>query len=51
MKKLVAIVGAGVLVYSLIVYPTQLADGARTAFGWATNAVEAVLSFMRNAFA
>lgn len=51
MKKAVAIVTAAVLVYSLIVYPAQLADGTRTAFGWATDAVEAVISFMRGLFA
>lgn len=50
-KKLVAIAGVAVLVYSLIVYPTQLAEGTRATFGWATSAIEAVISFMRSVFA
>lgn len=39
-----------VLVYSVIVYPTELAHGARTGFGWATTTT-AVVSFLREVFA
>jgi hypothetical protein len=51
MKKFIVIVIAAVLVYSLIVYPAQLANGTRTAFGWATDGVEAVIAFVRGVFA
>ena len=51
MSRLVAVVGAAVLVYSLIVYPTELAHGARIGVGWATTAAEAVISFLRGVFA
>lgn len=50
-KKVVVLVGAAVLVYSLIVYPTELAEGTRSVFGWATDGVEAVITFMRSLFA
>jgi hypothetical protein len=50
-KKVIAIVGAAVLAYSLIVYPAELAEGTRTALGWGADAIEAVISFMRGVFA
>lgn len=50
-KKLVAIAGVAVLIYGVIVYPSQLADAARATFSWATNTIEAVISFMRSVFA
>jgi hypothetical protein len=50
-KKIVGVVAAAVVVYSLIVYPTQLAEGTRSVFGWASDGVDAVLTFMRSLFA
>jgi hypothetical protein len=47
-KKVVILVAAAVLIYTLIAHPTQLGDGVQTILGWVGDAVEAVLDFFRS---
>lgn len=49
-KKITVLAGAAVLIYSLIVYPVQLANGVQTAFGWITTGVESAVTFARTVF-
>lgn len=49
-KKIILLAGAAVLIYSLIVYPVQLANGVQTAFGWLTTGVESAITFARTVF-
>lgn len=48
-KKVAIIAAAAVLIYTLIVHPTQLGDGVQTILGWVGDAVEAVIAFLRSA--
>lgn len=50
-NKIIGLAGAAVLVYSLIVYPVQLANGVQTAFGWLTVGVESAITFVKSVFA
>jgi hypothetical protein len=50
-KKITVLVGVAVLIYSLVVYPVQLANGVQTTFGWLTAGAEAVITFVRTVFA
>jgi hypothetical protein len=49
-KKVTIVAGAAVLIYSLIVYPVQLANGVQAAFGWLTTGVESAITFARTVF-
>jgi len=48
-KKVLLLVGAAVLVYTLIVHPTSLGDGVQTILGWLTGGIEAIIEFVRSA--
>jgi hypothetical protein len=50
-KKVLLIVAAAVLVYTLIAHPTQLGDGVQTIFGWIGDGVESVIAFLKSAVA
>jgi len=50
-KKITVLAAVGVLLYSLIVYPLQLASGTQTMFGWFAVGVESVITFIRTVFA
>lgn len=49
-KKITLLAGAAVLIYSLIVYPVELANGVHTALGWLTTGVESAATFARTVF-
>lgn len=49
-KKVVLLAAAAVLVYSLIVHPTQLGDGVQTVFGWIGDGIQSIFTFIRSAF-
>jgi hypothetical protein len=49
-KKVVLLIGAAVLIYTLIVHPTQLGDGVQTVLGWIGDGVDSVVSFFRSIF-
>lgn len=49
-KKLTVLAGVAVLIYSLIVYPVQLANGVQTAIGWLATGVESAITFMQTVF-
>lgn len=51
MKKIIILLSVGALAYSLIVYPVQLANGAKATFSWLTDGFEAVITFVRAIFA
>jgi len=48
-KKVVLLVAAAVLVYTLIAHPTQLGDGVQAILGWITDGIEAIIEFLRSA--
>lgn len=50
-KKIIILAGVAVLVYSLIVYPVQLANGVQTAVGWLSVGIESAITFMKSVFA
>jgi hypothetical protein len=50
-KKITVLAGVAVLIYSLVVYPVQLANGVQTAFGWLTTGVESAITFVQTVFA
>lgn len=47
-KKVVILVAAAVLIYTLIAHPTQLGDGVQTILGFVGDAVEAVIAFFQS---
>lgn len=47
-KKVIPIVVAAVLVYTLVAHPTQLGDGVQTIFGWIGDGLGAIVDFMRS---
>lgn len=47
-KKALLLTAAAVLVYTLIVHPTQLGDGVQAIIGWITDGIEAVIAFFRS---
>lgn len=49
-RKTVVLAGVSLLIYCLIVYPAQLANGVQTAFGWFTTGVESAITFAQNVF-
>jgi hypothetical protein len=49
-KKISVIAGAAVLIYSVIVYPVQLASGVQAVVGWLTTGVESAITFARTVF-
>lgn len=49
-KKVLILVAVAVLVYALIVYPTQLGDGVQVVLGWITSGIEAIVAFFRSIF-
>ncbi len=49
-KKIIILAGTAVLIYSLVVYPVQLANGVQAAVGWITTGVESAITFARTVF-
>jgi hypothetical protein len=49
-KKILLLVGAAVLVYTLIAHPTSLGDGVQTIFNWIIEGIQSILEFVRSAF-
>jgi hypothetical protein len=49
-KKVILLVAAAVLIYMLIVHPTQLGDGVQTLFGWITDGFESIAAFFKSVF-
>lgn len=47
-KKALVLIGAAVLVYTLIAHPTQLGDGVQALLGWITGGVQAIGAFLRS---
>ena len=47
-KKVLLLAAAAVLVYTLIVHPTQLGDGVQAIFGWIGDGLQAVIAFLRS---
>jgi hypothetical protein len=47
-KKVLLLVGAAVLVYTLIAHPTQLGDGVQTILGWIGDGLGAIVDFMHS---
>lgn len=48
-KKVLLIVAAAVLVYTLVVHPTSLGDGVQTIFGWIGDGIESIITFLKSA--
>lgn len=48
-KKALLIIGAAVLIYTLIAHPTQLGDGVQTIFGWIGDGLDSIVAFLRSA--
>jgi hypothetical protein len=48
-KRMLLLTAAAVLVYTLIVHPTQLGDGVQTVFGWVQDGFESLGAFLRSA--
>jgi hypothetical protein len=49
-KKVLLLVAAAVLIYTLLVHPTQLGDGVQTVLGWITDGVESIIAFFKSIF-
>lgn len=47
-KKALLLAAAAVLVYTLIVHPTQLGDGVQAVLGWITDGIEAIIAFFKS---
>jgi hypothetical protein len=47
-KKVILLVVAAVLIYTLIVHPTQLGDGVQTVLTWIGDGLGAIVDFMRS---
>lgn len=47
-KKVILLAATGVLVYTLIVHPTQLGDGVQTILGWIGDGLGSIVDFMRS---
>jgi hypothetical protein len=48
-KKVLLLVASAVLIYTLIVHPTQLGDGVQAIFGWVGDGLESVVAFFKSA--
>ena len=49
LKKVLLLVAAAVLIYTLIAHPTLLGDGVQTILGWIGDALEAIIAFLKSA--
>ncbi|MFI7674558.1 hypothetical protein [Actinophytocola sp. NPDC049390] len=47
-KKVLLLAAAAVLIYTLIVHPTQLGDGVQAIFGWIGDGLEAIIAFLKS---
>jgi hypothetical protein len=47
-KKVILLVVAAVLIYTLIAHPTQLGDGVQTVLSWIGDGLGAIVDFMRS---
>jgi hypothetical protein len=48
-KKVLLLVAAAVLVYTLIAHPTQLGDGVQSVLGWIGDGLQAIFDFLKSA--
>lgn len=48
-KKVMLITAAAVLIYTLVVHPTQLGDGVQQIFSWVGDGLEAIVAFLESA--
>lgn len=48
-KKVLLLVAAAVLIYTLIAHPTQLGDGVQALLGWIGDGLEAIIAFLKSA--
>lgn len=47
-KKVILLAATAVLVYTLIVHPTQLGDGVQAILGWIGDGLKAIVEFMKS---
>ncbi len=47
-KKVLLLAAAAVLIYTLIVHPTQLGDGVQTILGWIGDGLNSIVAFFRS---
>jgi hypothetical protein len=47
-KKIIILAATAVLIYTLIVHPTQLGDGVQQILGWIGDGLGAIVDFMRS---
>jgi hypothetical protein len=47
-KKVLLLAAVAVLVYTLIVHPTQLGDGVQAIFGWIGDGIQAIIDFLKS---
>ena len=48
-KKVLLLTAAAILIYTLIVHPTQLGDGVQTIFRWVGDGLESIITFLKSA--
>jgi hypothetical protein len=48
-KKVLLLAGVAVLIYTLLVHPTQLGDGLQVIFGWIGDGIQALVDFLKSA--
>lgn len=48
-KKVLLLTAAAILIYTLIVHPTQLGDGVQTIFGWIGDGLDSIIAFLESA--
>jgi hypothetical protein len=48
-KKVILLAAVAVLVYTLLVHPTQLGDGVQAIFGWIGDGLQAIVAFLKSA--
>ncbi|MGH3758401.1 hypothetical protein [Actinophytocola sp.] len=47
-KKALLLIAAAVLVYTLLVHPTQLGDGVQAILGWIMSGIRAIGDFFKS---
>ncbi|MBB4904969.1 hypothetical protein [Actinophytocola algeriensis] len=47
-KKVLLLVAAAVLIYTLIVHPTALGDGVQTILGWIGDGLNSIVAFFKS---
>lgn len=47
-KKAILLAATAVLIYALVVHPTQLGDGVQAILGWIGDGLNAIVDFMKS---